>query len=172
MTSSIPREIGFLVYPSFTLLDLSGPLEVFKLAQRMVRGSYRISVMSLQGGEVPATSGLPSITRPVTEDSIDTLIVVGGSGARQRVPRDLHDYVKRASARARRVASVCTGAFILAGAGLLDGRAATTHWKHAAKLQARYPAIQVDADRIYIDASGVWTPAGLTACIDKAPALF
>jgi transcriptional regulator GlxA family with amidase domain len=172
MQSGIPREVGFLVYPSFTLLDLSGPLEAFRWAEQMKPTSYRISVMSLQGGEVTDTSGLRIITQPVNENSIDTLIVVGGSAARKAIPRDVLDYVRLTSARARRVASVCTGAFILAEAGLLDGRAATTHWQFAAKLQATYPAIQVDADRIFIGASGVWTSAGLTAGIDMALALI
>src|ERR1700754_3172054 len=153
MTSGIPREVGFLVHPPFTLLDLSGPLEAFKWAEQMRPGSYRLSVTSLDGGEVIATSRLPIITRPVSGDRLDTLIVVGGCP--ETIPRALLDHVRLASAGTRRVASVSTGTFILAGAGLLDGRAATTHWQFAAKLQAMYPAIQVDADRVFVDASGV-----------------
>jgi transcriptional regulator GlxA family with amidase domain len=87
--SGIPREVGFLVYPSFALLELSGPLEVFKWAEQMRPGSYRISVMSLRGGEVMACSGLPIMTRPVNWDDVDTLIVVGGNAVTTSSPRDM-----------------------------------------------------------------------------------
>ena len=165
------QHIGCLVFPGFNLLDLSGPLEVFRWAARKHPDSYRLTVMSLGGGSVESDSPLTISTRPAVLESLDTLLVVGGALVNGALEPDVVDYVRRASAVARRPTSVCTGAFVLAAAGVLDGVAATTHWMHAARLQAAHPAVRVEADRIYIQDGNVWTSAGITAGIDMALAL-
>lgn len=163
------REISFLVFPGFQLLDLSGPLAAFEMAGRMVNTPYNIQILSLMGGVVTSSCGLPIITEPVEESPIDTFIVVGGSPCFEAasVPI-LADIARDCASRARRVASVCTGAFLLAGAGLLDGKRATTHWKHAAALQRLHPQIKVDGDKIFIKDGNIWTSAGVCAGIDLA----
>lgn len=165
------RHIGFLVFPGFDLLDLSGPLEVFQWAERHNPGAYRFTVMSIRGGAVESESPLTINTDPLVKEPLDTLLVVGGGLGEGALEPELIQYVREASARARRTASVCTGAFVLAGAGLLDGRTATTHWMNAAQLQSAHPAVRVQADRIFIKADNVWTSAGITAGIDMALAL-
>ena len=167
------RHVAFFVYPGFVLLDLSGPLEAFSAAEELAPGSYRITVMSLQGGEIDSSTRLKVMTQPAVAKAIDTFIVVGDCAlADQTVPPDTIDFIRAASADARRTASVCMGAFLLAAGGLLDGRRATTHWRFAPKLQTRYPAIRVDGDRIFVNESGVWTSAGMTAGIDMVLALI
>lgn len=163
------REISFLVFPEFQLLDLSGPLAAFEMAGRMVNTPYNIRIISLMGGVVTSSCGLPIITEPVDDAAIDTFIVVGGSPCFEAgsVPV-LADIARECAHRSRRVASVCTGAFLLAGAGLLDGKHATTHWKHAPVLQRLYPQVHVDGDKIFIKDGNLWTSAGVCAGIDLA----
>lgn len=165
------RRIGLLVFPGFNLLDLSGPLEAFHWAERRAPGAYRLTVMSMNGGAVESAARLTVETARVVLEPLDTLLVVGGDVAEGSLAPGLIDYVREASALARRTASVCTGAFILAAAGVLDGLGATTHWMHAAKLQAAHPAVRVQADRIFVQDDNVWTSAGITAGIDMALAL-
>jgi transcriptional regulator GlxA family with amidase domain len=173
MISAITRHIAFFVYPGFVLLDLSGPLEAFTRAEEMVPGSYRLTVMAPKGGEVESSTCLKVMTQVPMANAIDTFVVVGDFGLPNRiVSSDTIDFIHTASAGARRTASVCMGAFLLAASGLLDGRRATTHWRYAAKLQAMYPAIRVDGDRIFLNEAGVWTSAGMTAGIDMALALI
>jgi transcriptional regulator GlxA family with amidase domain len=171
MISAIARHIVFFVYPGFVLLDLSGPLEAFSTAEEMVPGSYRLTVMSLEGGEVESSTRLKLMTETAAANTIDTFMVVGNF-ARPLASPETVDFIRTASANARRTASVCTGAFLLAASGVLDGRRATTHWRYAAKLQSLCPSIRVDGDRIFINESGVWTSAGGTAGIDMALALI
>jgi transcriptional regulator GlxA family with amidase domain len=167
------KSATFFVYPGFVLLDLSGPLEAFSAATSLLPGSYRTTVMSLEGGEIQSSTGLKVMTQVASADAIDTFIVVGDFGlAHQTIPAETVNFIRAASAGARRTASVCMGAFLLAASGLLDGRRATTHWRFAPKLQAMYPAIQVDGDRIYLGEAGVWTSAGMTAGIDMTLALI
>ncbi|MDR3516440.1 MAG: GlxA family transcriptional regulator [Azospirillaceae bacterium] len=170
----MPREIGFFVFPDFQILDLTGPLAAFQAADTIAGAdAYRLHVVSREGGAVMSTAGLAVLTRPIGELGFDTFIVAGGRGSRQSAPSDpFGDLVRPAAARARRTASVCTGAFILAAAGLLDGRRATTHWRHAALLQQRFPGIRVDGDRIFVHDGPLWTSAGITAGIDLALALI
>ena len=173
MKSATTRHVAFFVYPGFVLLDLSGPLEAFSAATSLLPGSYRTTVMSLEGGEIQSSTGLKVMTQVASADAIDTFIVVGDFGlAHQTIPAETVNFIRAASAGARRTASVCMGAFLLAASGLLDGRRATTHWRFAPKLQAMYPAIQVDGDRIYLGEAGVWTSAGMTAGIDMTLALI
>jgi transcriptional regulator GlxA family with amidase domain len=173
MISAVPRHIAFLVYPGFVLLDLSGPLEAFSAAEAMAPGNYRLSVMSLEGGEVDSSTSLKVMTQLAMANAIDTFVVVGDFALPNRtVSSETIDFIRAASAGARRTASVCMGAFLLAASGLLDGRRATTHWRFAAKLQAMYPAIRVDGDRIFLNEAEVWTSAGMTAGIDMVLALI
>ncbi|MDT4848949.1 HTH-type transcriptional regulator CdhR [compost metagenome] len=165
------RHIGFLVFPGFNLLDLSGPLEVFRWAEKHNPGAYQLTVMSLNGGEVESECPLIINAHPLVREPLDTLLVVGGILGEGALAADVVDYVREASALARRTTSVCTGAFVLAAAGVLDGVSATTHWMHATKLQAAHPAVRVEADRIFIKADNIWTSAGITAGIDMALAL-
>ncbi|MGH6620022.1 MAG: GlxA family transcriptional regulator [Alphaproteobacteria bacterium] len=173
MISDITRHIAFFTYPGFVLLDLTGPLEAFAAAADIAPGGYRLSVMSLEGGEVESSARLKVMTQMAMADGIDTFVVVGDFGLASRTVSDeTIGYIRAASAGARRTASVCMGAFLLAASGLLDGRRATTHWRFATKLQAMYPAIRVDGDRIFLSEAGVWTSAGMTAGIDMALALI
>jgi transcriptional regulator GlxA family with amidase domain len=168
------RHVCFLVYSGFVLLDLSGPLEAFANANRVVSSGYRFTVASLEGGLVRAGSGLQVATDVArTIASVDTLIIVGAPA----VPAGewmlpMAKTIRVLSEQSRRTASVCTGAFVLAESGLLDGRAATTHWNYAPDLQARHPALRVDGDRIWTEDRGVWTSAGMSAGIDMALAMI
>jgi transcriptional regulator GlxA family with amidase domain len=176
-----PREIVIVVYAGVQSLDFAGPLEVFASAQRLIEQTgrdargYRVRLVSVDGGPLESSSGLivtPHGCLAEAPAEIDTLIVVGGFG-RERAAADrvLLEWISRASASARRTASVCTGAFLLAAAGLLDGRRATTHWAAAAELAARYPAVDVDPEPIFLRDGPVWTSAGVTAGMDLALAL-
>ena len=166
------RAIGFYVSPGFQLLDLAGPAGAFEAANDQLESpSYRIHILAADRGAVTNSLGMTISATSLDDAELDTLVVVGGridplpsAGALSRIVE--------ASSRCRRVASVCTGAFALAAAGLLDGRRATTHWRYAARLQREYPAIRVEADRIFCRDGNVWTSAGITAGIDLALALI
>jgi len=164
------RRIVAVVHDGFQLLDLAGPADVFAAAALIARGGYRLDVAAERAGPVPAHHGI-AVTAVGFDQltDIDTLLVTGGLS----VPRHLHlaGPIAELARRARRVASVCSGALLLAEAGLLDGRRATTHWLVAEDLAAQYPRVQVDADRIYLRDGTVWTSAGVTAGIDLALAL-
>jgi transcriptional regulator GlxA family with amidase domain len=173
MNSVMTRHVAFFIYPQFNLIDLSGPLEAIATATKLTPGSYRTTVMSLTGGQVESGTGLKVMSQMAVAHSIDTLIIVGDMGLsdRETSPETI-DFIRAAATNARRTASVCMGAFLLAATGLLDGRRATTHWRFAAKLQAMYPAVRVDGDRIFLNERGVWTSAGMTAGIDMTLALI
>jgi transcriptional regulator GlxA family with amidase domain len=169
------RDIAFLVYPGFQIQDLSGPLAAFEVAG-ITEGAcrYRCKVVSLAGGAVCSSSGLEVMTRKIRTKPYDTLVVVGGSMLTDPLllPR-ISEQLNRAAMRGgRRIASVCTGAFLLAAAGLLDGRRATTHWKYAARLQRQFPKVKVEGDRIFTRDQGIWTSAGVTSGIDLALAMI
>jgi transcriptional regulator GlxA family with amidase domain len=176
-----PRNVVIVVYPRVQSLDLTGPLEVFDGARRLLAASgrsersYRVTVASADGDPVVSSSGLgiaPDCSLRHAPSPVDTLIVAGGSGASaaSREPQ-LLDWLVNVAPVSRRVASVCTGAFVLAAAGLLDGRRATTHWASAARLADLYPAVHVDPDPIYVRDGSLWTSAGVTAGMDLALAL-
>ena len=173
MISAISRHVAFFIYPQFNLIDLSGPLEALATATSLAPGSYRFTVMSLEGGEVESGTGVKVMSQVAVSEAIDTFVIVGDMGVAEReVSPETIALIRAAAAGARRIASVCMGAFLLAGSGLLDGRRATTHWRFAAKLQAMYPALRVDGDRIFVNEDGVWTSAGMTAGIDMTLALI
>jgi len=171
------RSVSFLLVPEFQLFDMAGPLSVFQVAAEIGRGrrgpAYEIAVLSERGGRVACSAGLEMQTRSWRDSQTGTVVVPGGLGARKpgAATPALVQHLRGALAAKRRVASVCTGAFLLAEAGLLDGRRATTHWRQAALLQRNYPAITVDADRIFVRDGNVWSSAGIAAGIDLALAM-
>ena len=165
--------VGFLVFPEFNILDLAGPLAVFDVPRRTLRPApYALKVLSELGGPVASSCGLTVDTRPAARTRLDTLVIVGGSGAMTAIrSASLIGFLHRTARRSRRVASVCTGAFLLAEAGLLDGRRATTHWQDAGTLKRMYPRVQVESDQIFVNDGRIWTSGGVTAGIDLALAL-
>jgi len=156
-------------------LDVFGPVEVFSFACREVPGAYRVEVVgSAGGGAITMSSGLRLHVAALPEPPPrhDTLLVAGGEGARASVDdAAVVDWVARAAARARRITSVCTGAYLLAAAGLLDGRRAATHWGFSEELASLYPEVEVDPDPVFVRDGDVWTSAGITAGMDLALAL-
>ena len=169
------RQITVLAFPRVQPLDVTGPVEVFSIASRLARKAdqrYQIEVVAPTVGALRTWSGLGLVadrdlahaTRP-----IDTLIVAGGPGVQDALRnRALVGWIRRTARRARRVASVCTGAFLLAEAGLLDGRRATTHWSACDELARRHPRVRVEKDPIFVREGAVSTSAGVTAGIDLA----
>jgi transcriptional regulator GlxA family with amidase domain len=168
------RRVVFVIFDRFQSLDLTGPFEVFSGVNRLVADEevYRAEVVSLEGGVVRTSSGLSVVAHGALTEChgpIDTLIVVGGSGSTTaaRSP-ELIRWLQQAATRSRRVASVCTGAFVLAAAGLLDGRRATTHWASCARLAEQHPKVTVEVDPIFVRDGDLWTSAGVTAGLDLA----
>jgi transcriptional regulator GlxA family with amidase domain len=176
-----PVDIWLLVFPGFLLLDATGPAQVFSTANDEARDAgqpepYRIRMTAAGGGPVASSSGVSVLTEPLPRRSLAgaTLIVAGGRGldgdGTVLAPATT-SWVRRAAGEVSRCCSVCTGAFVLARAGLLDGRRAVTHWLDAARLQAQYPAIEVQDDAIYIKDGPVYTSAGIAAGMDLALSL-
>jgi transcriptional regulator GlxA family with amidase domain len=169
------RRVLVLAVEGTESLDILGPVEVFDYAGRQVPGSYRIDVVGpTADGQITMSNGLRLGVGPLPEPPPrhDTLLVAGGEGARRATADPaIVDWISRASRRARRTTSVCTGAYLLAAAGLLDGRRATTHWEWCAGLAERYSAVEVDPDPVWVRDGDVWTSAGVTAGIDLALAL-
>ncbi|WP_296713253.1 GlxA family transcriptional regulator [Rhodoblastus sp.] len=164
------RQIGFILEDGFQVMGMAA-LSAFEFANvDLGREAYRLNVMSEKGGTVRSSLGIGIETSPLG-DPPDTLMVLGELTPRPLSPA-LRDYIAKAGKRSRRVAGVCTGAFALAEAGLLNGRSATTHWAHARALQERFPLIKVDDDRIFIADGNVWTSAGMSAAIDLTLALI
>lgn len=164
------KHIGFIVEDGFQVMGLAA-LSAFEFANaELGQEAYRLTVMSEHGGAVRSSLGIAVETVPLAEPP-DTLMVLGELLPRAVTPA-LRAYIARAGRASRRVAGVCTGAFALAEAGLLDGRSATTHWAHARRLQERFPAVRVDEDRIFIVDGNVWTSAGMSAAIDLTLALI
>src|SRR5215468_10933499 len=175
------RQIIFTVYKGVSLLDLAGPLEAFRIADafsssRGRRAPYECTVVSSRGGRVMTADGVELNTkaaRKAAMNQIDTLVVPGGFFV-DDVTRDrtLVQWIAKTAPGCRRVCSVCVGSFLLAEAGLLDGRRAATHWMHAPLLANRYPAVTVEPDAIFVRDGRVWSSAGVTSGIDLALALI
>jgi transcriptional regulator GlxA family with amidase domain len=194
------RNIAILVYPGVQSLDVTGPLEVFSAARQLfgrggaggehgepvergrdgydrhIKPGYRTYVISPDGAPLETSSGLTLVPHAAIGEApraIDTLIVAGGLGVKHLCEDgSTLAWIVDCAAHARRVASVCTGAFALAAAGLLDGRRAATHWAAATQLARRYPKVHVDPEPIFVRDGAVWTSAGVTAGMDLALALL
>jgi transcriptional regulator GlxA family with amidase domain len=181
MPKTTSRRIVITVYDGVSLLDLAGPLEALRVASsfdgpRGRRAAYECSVVSVRGGAVKTADGVALITdsvRTLNRAQIDTLIVPGAFLVDDVTrDRDLVRWVGKRAAACRRVCSVCVGSFLLAEAGVLDGRRAATHWMHAPLLATRYPQVVVEPDAIFVRDGNVWSSAGVTTGIDLALALI
>lgn len=172
------RQIVFVLFEGAQLLDVAGPADVFSISNEFAEApAYAVEFASVRGGKVTVTNGLQCETVPlrhVVISRIDTLIIVGGK--RDGVVRAIRDdslrqWVVKAAPRVRRLASVCSGSFVLAHWGLLQARRATTHWSAAEALQKRYPRVRVEADSLYVEDGNVWTSGGVTSGIDMSLAM-
>lgn len=176
------RAVVILGYPGIQSLDLVGPFDVFTAATLLLaaehgdegyRRGYDVRIVSLDGAAVSTGTGLTFVAAPLPDprEPVDSVVLPGGGGSDDADPR-LLDWIRAVAPQARRVVSVCTGAFLAAGAGLLDGCRATTHWGYADRLATRYPLVHVDPEPIFVRSSEkVWTAAGVTSGIDLALAL-
>jgi len=178
MTTRPPRVVAVTAHHHMNLLDLSGPVQALATVNRQVEPGHRydVHVVSADGGAITTGCGLQVHTDTFASlrgQRIDTLIVPGGcAGSRFEAPAALARWIGETASSVRRVASVCTGAFVLAQAGLLAGRRAATHWHWVEQLRARHPDVLVDADRIFIKDGPIWTSAGVSAGIDLTLALI
>jgi transcriptional regulator GlxA family with amidase domain len=165
--------IGILIFPDFQLLDAAGPISAFEIAARFANAAPSIKVLAVTPGPVRSSSGAELLARGLRPfGAISTLIVAGGEGVRTAATceRTLA-FVRAMAKRGVRVASVCSGAYILAEAGLLDGRRATTHWQRTRHFLSAYPKVKLEADQIYVRDGNIWSSAGITAGIDLALAM-
>lgn len=172
------KSIAFLLIPGFQLLDMAGPVSVFESARsgeaHSSQRGYEVGLISERGGRLSSSSGVEVVTRSWRDVKADVVIAVGGGAVATRpsvATPALLRYLRAHSAMGKRVGSVCTGAFLLGAAGLLDGRRATTHWAFATTLQRQFPLVTVISDDIFIRDGDVWTSAGVTAGIDLALAM-
>ncbi|RFP10807.1 MULTISPECIES: GlxA family transcriptional regulator [unclassified Duganella] len=180
MPSKKTLRVVLLAYDDMNLLDLCGPLQALATASKRHTGKgpalYETIVASADGGMITTSAGLPVMTVAIAtldDLAIDTLITPGGcKGQEYYAPPALVKWVVRQAPLVRRLCSVCTGAFLLAAAGQLDGKRATTHWEWVDRLQSQYPGINIDADKIFIQDGSVWSSAGVSAGIDLTLALI
>ncbi|WP_322516855.1 GlxA family transcriptional regulator [Rhodopseudomonas palustris] len=166
--------IGVLIYPDFQLLDAAGPIAAFEIAGRYARSGEPIRIIAATPGAVRSSSGVEMLAHGLRHDrAMRTLIIAGGDGVRAAAgcSRTL-GFLRAAAARGCRIASVCSGAYLLAEAGLLDGRRATTHWSRTRDFLERYPRVRLEPDRIFVRDGEVWTSAGISAGIDLALAII
>jgi transcriptional regulator GlxA family with amidase domain len=174
-----PRRVEVLAFPDVQMLDVAGPIQVFTSANERATSSnanlpYETRVIAPEGAQIRATSGLSFATEPLPDPAVplDTLIVAGGGGVmRAAEDANLVDWLRTRAGAARRTASVCTGAFLLAATGLLDNRRAVTHWEYCDELRRRHPAVTVEPDPIFVHDGPMWSSAGVTAGIDLSLAL-
>lgn len=176
-----PRRVVVVAFPQAKLLDVTGPCEVFADANGFPPGAagpppYQVEVVSLQAGPVETTSGVGVLAHrgyAEWDGPIDTLLIAGGPGAAQAAEHQgLVQWLREVIPGTRRVGSVCTGAFVLAATGALDGRRATTHWAWCELFARRYPAVTLEPDRIWVQDGNRYTSAGVTAGMDLALALL
>lgn len=169
------RTVAFLIFDRFQLLDAAGPIAAFEMPMRGITPApYSIKVLSRDGGAVVSSSTAVMYSEPMNAmRAIDTLIVAGGDGTREAaLCRETLAFVRKQAKRVRRICSVCSGAYILAAAGLLDGRRATTHWSRSNDFARRFPEVKLQPDKIFTQDGHIWTSAGITAGIDMALALI
>ena len=166
------RRLAVVIFPGFQLLDAAGPIAAFEIAGRHQPGAYEIHVVAPEPGLVASTSGVSFQAEALSRGPWDTVMVVGGDATRAvKEFTAIVEWLRKVRRTARRMTSVCSGAYFLAEAGILDGRRATTHWGRTEHFARRYPKVCLDADRIFIRDGDVWTSAGITAGIDLALAL-
>ncbi|MFE0699705.1 GlxA family transcriptional regulator [Streptomyces sp. NPDC058872] len=179
---SPPHRVVIVAFPGTELLDATGPAEVFSVASRVAgadRPGYLVRIATADGGPVTTSSGvrlMADLALDDVPDPIDTLLVSGAidivdGRVEPVIDHEVTDWLRRAAPRPRRTGSVCAGAHVLAAAGLLDGRPATTHWLTAERLAAEHPEVRVDPDPIFIRDGRVWTCAGVTSGMDMALAM-
>jgi transcriptional regulator GlxA family with amidase domain len=174
-----PRRVEVLAFPNVQLLDVAGPLEVFTSANDLAARPhasppYQVRIVAPEGAQIRAMSGLAFATEPLPDpaEPLDTLVVAGGRGVLSAAEDPaIVDWLRARAGQARRTASVCTGAFLLAATGLLDVRHAVTHWEHWDLLRRRHPAVTVERDPIFVHDGPIWSSAGVTAGIDLSLAL-
>ncbi|NVZ39433.1 GlxA family transcriptional regulator [Pseudomonas sp. 21615526] len=175
----MPRIINVLAFPNVQVLDVTGPLQVFASANDLARQQglplpYAVSVIAAQAEPVTTSAGLALVAEPLppADAPCDTLVIAGGWGVYGAAEDPaLVDWVRQKATQARRMTSVCTGAFLLAASGLLDGRRVVTHWTRCEELARKYPQLTVEANPIFIQQGNLWTSAGVTAGIDLCLAL-
>ena len=169
-----PHRLGLLIFPGFQILDAAGPIGAFEIAGRYGDGAYAIEILALEAGAVRSSAGVEMVASAANADAtFDTLVIAGGDGTREAsCDAATLAFVRAAAAKAGRIASVCSGAFVLAAAGLLDGRRATTHWWRTADFARRFPKVLLQPDRIFVRDGPVWTSAGITAGIDLSLAMI
>ncbi len=169
------KTVSVLAYKNCQLLDVCGPMQVFASANKQLsEPAYQVQICALQPGVVTTNSGIQLVAEQQfsVDSRFDTLLIAGGSGVFEQCKnQQLITTVKQQHKHCRRLASICTGVFILAEAGLMDNRRAVTHWKHCQQLQQQYPKITVEADALFMAEQGIYTTAGVCAGIDLALAL-
>lgn len=168
------RQVALLVYPGFQILDVTGPIAAFEVANGLSPNAYTLQLVAVAAAEVASSSGITMRAAAWPPPStIDTLLLAGGHGSRAAAECErTRGFINACIDQARRVASVCSGAYLLAAAGALDGKRATTHWSCTKDLRSRYPSVRIDSDQIYVKQGKVWTSAGVTAGIDMTLALI
>jgi transcriptional regulator GlxA family with amidase domain len=173
-----PRRMAIVAFPGVTLLDISGPAQVFAELQEieLPAAGYGLSYLSASGGLVPTDVGMMVDTVPISSvrpHQVDTLIIPGGPGIwALRQDAALMKWIMQTVLKARRIASVCLGAFVLAWTGSLDGKRAVTHWRYCPRLQDSFPDIRVEPNAIFVQDGRVWSSAGVSAGIDLALAMI
>lgn len=169
------KTIAFLIFPGFQLLDAAGPIGAFEMPARGIAPApYRLKIIARDPGSVVSSSGAALIAEPLGDPAdIDTLIIAGGQGTGDVMscPETI-EFVRKTALSARRVCSVCSGAYVLATAGLLDGRRATTHWGRSRHFPRAFPNVKLEPNRIFVRDGKFWTSAGITAGIDLSLALI
>ncbi|MGY4998188.1 GlxA family transcriptional regulator [Streptomyces sp. 900105245] len=180
---SPPHRVVIVAFPGIELLDVTGPAEVFSVASRVAgpeRPAYTVQIATADGGPVVTSSGVRLMADLTLDDvtgPVDTLLVAGaieladGGGVEPVIDREVTHWLRHGTSRARRFGSICAGAHLLAAAGVLEGRPATTHWLTAGRLAAEHPSVRVDPDPIFIRDGQVWTCAGVTSGMDMALAM-
>ena len=165
--------IGVLIFPDFQLLDAAGPISVFDIANRLAKTDVPIRVMAADPGPVRSTSGAEMLARKFgPPGAVTTLIIAGGEGVEAAARNACTaNFVKAVAKRGTRVASVCSGTFMLAETGLLDGKRATTHWQRTRQFLSTYPQVKLEPDQIFVRDGNIWSSAGITAGIDLALAM-
>jgi transcriptional regulator GlxA family with amidase domain len=166
-------RVDVLIFPGFQILDAAGPMAAFEIAGRLVPGAYDIHVIAAEAGWVESSVGAAWRAEGLPAAAPDTLVIAGGQGTQETGNLErLLPHVRQSAVSARRIASVCSGAYLLAAAGLLDGRAATTHWNRTSHFAKRFPKVKLQPDRIYTRDGCFWTSAGISAGIDLSLALI